>query len=148
MQKALNQLIQYALNHQMIDPEETDYCANKLIDLFQEPSFAKLETASAPLPEIMNRLLDEAVKRGLMEDTVTDRDLLDARIMDIVMPRPGEVIRRFQALYAQDPARATDWFYDLSIRSNYIHKDRTDKNIKFERNTKYGPVQILSLIHI
>ena len=142
MQETLNQLIQYALDHQMIDPEETDYCANKLIDLFQEPSFAKLETASAPLPEIMNRLLDEAVKRGLMEDTVTARDLLDARIMDIVMPRPGEVIRRFQALYAQDPARATDWFYDLSIRSNYIHKDRTDKNIKFERNTKYGPVQI------
>lgn len=142
MQETLNQLIQYALDHQIIDPEETDYCANKLIDLFQEPSFAKLETASAPLPEIMNRLLDEAVKRGLMEDTVTARDLLDARIMDIVMPRPGEVIRRFQALYAQDPARATDWFYDLSIRSNYIHKDRTDKNIKFERNTKYGPVQI------
>lgn len=142
MQETLNQLIQYALDHQMIDPEETDYCANKLIDLFQEPAFEKMDAPAPALPVIMNSLLDEAVARKMIEDTTTERDLLDARIMDIVMPRPAEVNRRFAQLYAQDPEKATDWFYDLSIRSNYIHKDRTDKNIRFERNTKYGPMQI------
>lgn len=142
MQETLEQLIRYALDHQMIDPEETDYCANKLIALFGEPVFHHQEVQDAGLPEIMDRLLDEAVRRGLIQDTVTERDLLDAKIMDIVMPRPGEVNRRFTELYAKDPQAATDWFYNLSIRSNYIHKDRTDKNIKFERPTPYGPMQI------
>lgn len=142
MNKTISQLLKYALDHKMIEAEDADYCANKLLDLFSESSFEKEDGSYDSLEQIMTDLLDEAVKKGMIEGTITQRDLLDAKIMDIVMPRPGEVIKEFNTRYKENPKAATDWYYDLSIRSNYIHKDRTDKNIKFNKETPYGEIQI------
>lgn len=142
MNSLINQLIDYALSHNMVEEADVDYCANKLIDLFGEPEFERVPGDEQPISEIMAGLLAQAVKKGIIEDTVTQKDLLDAKIMDIVMPRPSEVVRTFVRLEEEDPRKATDWFYDLSIRSNYIHKDRIDKNIKFEKPSAYGNIQI------
>ena len=43
------------------------------------------------LEEVLNALLDEAVKRNLIEDSVVYRDLFDTRLMNCLMPRPGQV---------------------------------------------------------
>lgn len=36
------------------------------------------------------------------------------------MPRPSEVIQTFKKYYQEDEKKATTYFYDLSIASNYI----------------------------
>ena len=58
--------------------------------------------------------------------------------MNCLMPRPSEVIQTFKEYYTEDSKKATKYFYDLSIASNYIRKTRTDKNIRFKQFYKYG----------
>ena len=62
--------------------------------------------------------------------------------MNCIMPRPSEVVNKFYQLYDENKQKATQYFYDLSIHSNYIRKARTDKNIKFSHYYKYGDIQI------
>ena len=51
----------------------------------------------------------------MIQDTVTEKDLLDTRIMNCVMPRPSEVVHTFKSLYSMNPKDATDYFYNLNI---------------------------------
>jgi galT_2: galactose-1-phosphate uridylyltransferase len=59
----------------------------------------------------LDELLDEAVKRGLIEDSIVYRDLFDTRLMNCLMPRPGQVQKEFWDKYAESPKKATDYFY-------------------------------------
>lgn len=42
--------------------------------------------------------------------------------MNCIMPRPSEVINQFNNLKEVSSKDATDYFYDLSVASNYIRK--------------------------
>ena len=65
------------------------------------------ESAEAALEGILNEMLDYAAEDGLMpEDTITYRDLFDTKIMGMLVPRPSEVIKKFQALYQISPKEA------------------------------------------
>ena len=144
MNHQINRLIQFALNHQMIKEEDIDYSVNLLLDLFHLNTF-EVENVHEYLNEctdILEKMLDFAVKENLIHDTITQRDLFDTRIMNCVMPRPSEVIDTFQALYQQSPVFSTNYFYALSIASNYIRKSRTDKNICFRQYYKYAHIEI------
>ena len=58
------------------------------------------------------------------------------------MQIPCYVVNYFYNIYYENKKNATQYFYDLSIHSNYIRKARTDKNIKFSHYYKYGDIQI------
>ncbi|WRK54250.1 hypothetical protein SD457_04345 [Coprobacillaceae bacterium CR2/5/TPMF4] len=140
----INRLIQFALEKKMITEDEMDYSVNLLLDLFKESDF-KYEDVNEPLPlatPILENMLDYAVAKELIEDTVTVRDLFDTRIMNCIMPRPHTVIETFKEKYALSPKHATDYYYKLSIASNYIRKSRTDKNIIWKKYVKYGDIEI------
>jgi UDPglucose--hexose-1-phosphate uridylyltransferase len=62
--------------------------------------------------------------------------------MGLLVPRPGEVIARFESLYETDPKAATDWYYKLSCDSNYIRRDRIAKDKKWKHMTEYGEIDI------
>ena len=49
---------------------------------------------------------------------------------------------QFQALYAQDPKKATDWYYKLSQDTNYIRRDRIAKDMQWKAPTEYGELDI------
>ena len=51
--------------------------------------------------------------------------------MNCVMPRPSEVVNTFKKFIFFESKDATDYFYKLSMDSNYIRKSRIDKNISF-----------------
>ncbi|MBS5518276.1 MAG: UDP-glucose--hexose-1-phosphate uridylyltransferase [Clostridiales bacterium] len=144
MNREINALLQYAVQMGLLPLEEYDYAANLLLDLLGEDSFAYEPVQ--PLPEtadpILQTLLDKAVSKGLIENDGTSRDLFDTRIMNCVMPRPHTVIQSFWQAYADTPQSATDYYYRLSIASNYIRKSRTDKNIVWNSPTPYGDMEI------
>lgn len=142
MNKEICQLINYALGHHLITEDDVDFTVNSLLDLFHLEDFTKIETEDAPLEEILSAMLDYAVDHGLCEDGIVSRDLFDTRIMGLLMPRPHEVIENFQKQYAISPQAATSYYYDLSIASNYIRTARIEKNIRFKKSTKYGPIEI------
>lgn len=126
----------------MISLYDVDYSINMLLDLFKLDCFERTTVEKIDYYLLIEDMLDYAVKVGLIEDNITERDLFDTKIMNCIMPRPSEVVNKFYQLYDENKQKATQYFYDLSIHSNYIGKARTDKNIKFSHYYKYGDIQI------
>lgn len=142
MNTKINQLINYGLENQMISLYDVDYSINMLLDLLKLDCFERTTVEKIDYYLLIEDMLDYAVKVGLIEDNITERDLFDTKIMNCIMPRPSEVVNKFYQLYDENKQKATQYFYDLSIHSNYIRKARTDKNIKFSHYYKYGDIQI------
>lgn len=144
METLISRLIHFAYQKGMIDEADIDYSVNLLLDLFKLDSFNYVEVDEQLeiCTPILDGMLDYAVEKGLIEDTITAKDLFDTRIMNCVMPRPSEVKAKFDAYYKENPKKATKYYYDLSIASNYIRKNRTDKNIGFKKPVKYGNIEI------
>lgn len=144
IQRSISRLLHFARQKGLIAPADAVYAANRLIDVLGVEEYVPhavdetLETATPVLEE----MLDDAAARGLIENTVNERDLFDTRIMDCVMPRPSEVVREFRAHYEASPQEATDWYYRLSIASNYIRKTRIDRNIAWKTATEYGDLDV------
>mgnify|MGYP006366867595 CR=1 FL=1 len=141
----INRLIHFAMQRDLMKEEDRYYAANRLIDVLHVDEFTPeddIEEQLETVTPILEAMLDYAVEQGLLEDTTEQRDLFDTRLMDCVMPRPSEVNRRFQSDYARSPKAATDQFYKMSIASNYIRKDRIDKNIVWQTPTEYGDLDI------
>lgn len=140
----INRLINFALQKNLIKQEDKIYASNMILGLLKLNEFEPeeinetLETASP----ILENILDYASEKKLIENTVTERDLFDTHIMNCLMPRPSEVIGEFKHLYSDSPEKATDYYYNLSIASNYIRKDRIDKNIIWKTETEYGGLDI------
>lgn len=144
IQHEISRLLHFARQKGLIAPEDEVYAANRLLDVLHVEDYVPeevdetLETAT-PILECM---LDYAAEKGLIEGTTDERDLFDTRIMDCVMPRPSEVVRAFRAYYEESPREATDYYYALSIASNYIRKARIDKNIAWKTATEFGDLDV------
>lgn len=140
----INRLINFALKKNLINNDDIIYSTNMILGVLNLNEFEVCEvdeTLETPTP-ILENILDYACENNLIENTVTERDLFDTLIMNCVMPRPSEVINNFNNLYNISPTKATEYYYDLSISSNYIRKDRIDKNIIWKASTEYGDLDI------
>lgn len=121
--------------------------ANGLLDLLQvaEPYEGELPPQVEDSPSgILDRILDYAADKGILPANTTGyRDLLDARIMGLLMPRQSEVAREFWRTAGEVSIEAaTDRFYKMSIDSNYIRMDRIRKNGYWLAPTGYGDLEI------
>ena len=144
MNHAINQLIQYGLDRQLIQEADRDYATNLLLDLLNMNEFERedIHEVIGDCTPILEKMLNYAVEQGIIEDSIVEKDLFDTRLMNCLMPRPSEVVQTFYRRYAHSPQKATQYFYNLSIDSHYIRKDRTDQNIRFQKYYKYGLIDI------
>lgn len=156
IQERILELTEYGLVTGLVEPEDRRFTINRLLELFHldeledevAAAYAKRtpmtqESAEAALEDILNEMLDYAAEDGLMpEDTITYRDLFDTKIMGMLVPRPSEVIKKFQALYQISPKGATDYFYKLSRDTNYIRRYRIKKDQKWTADTEFGTLDI------
>ncbi|MDR1801166.1 MAG: UDP-glucose--hexose-1-phosphate uridylyltransferase [Lachnospiraceae bacterium] len=94
------------------------------------------------LEEILRPILDNACSRGLIEDTVTSRDLLDTKLLGTMTPFPHEVISEFWEKYNISPKEATDWYYDFSQNTDYIRRYRMKRDLRWVSATDYGDLEI------
>lgn len=140
----LNRLINFAIKQNLICKEDKIYSANMLIGLLNIDDFEPEdvnENLDTPTP-ILENILNYAVKNNIIGGTITERDLFDTKIMNTLMPRPSEVISNFHKFYSESPETATNYYYKLSVASNYIRKSRIDKNIIWKTPTEYGDLDI------
>ncbi|MEK4251557.1 UDP-glucose--hexose-1-phosphate uridylyltransferase [Paenibacillus sp. FSL W7-1287] len=146
-QLQIARLVQFAEQQQLIKAADKHYATNALLDLFSfdEPFDGEVpaEQLTSPI-DPLEQLLDYGYSIGLIpENTLTYRDLLDAKIMGIFVPRPSELIASFnQLMKEQGVEAATNMFYKLSIDSNYIRMDRIAKNPNWLHATEYGDLQM------
>mgnify|MGYP002265902296 FL=1 len=76
------------------------------------------------------------------DDTITNRDLFDTKIMGMLTPAPSVVRKIFADKYAVSPKEATDYYYAFSKATNYIREDRIAKDEKWVTETEYGPIDL------
>lgn len=147
----VERLLAFALKTGLVEEEDVIPARNALLDLFRLAEPADVDPASlmAEVPDdspapILEKLLDGAFRIGLLpENNDTYRDLLDARIMGLLMPRASETNRTFRNLLReQSPEAATDYFYRQSIAANYIRMDRVARNEYWLADTPYGQLEI------
>ncbi|MDD6273966.1 MAG: UDP-glucose--hexose-1-phosphate uridylyltransferase [Clostridiaceae bacterium] len=135
-------LIQYGLDCGLIEPCDRTYLINQLLQTLKLDSYHPAEPEKLPLEEILRQLLDDAVRRGVCDSDSTSRDLLDTALMGVLTPRPGEVRRRFAALFRESPEAATDWYYRFSQDTDYIRRYRICRDMRWKTATEYGDLDI------
>ncbi len=146
-------LVKYGLDTGLVEKEDEIFTTNRLLELFKLDEMEETEGGNISgaaksangeaLEEILGEMMDYAHEAGILpEDDITHRDLFDTKIMSMLMPRPGEVIRKFHELYEKSPREATDFFYKLSQDSDYIRRYRIVKDQKWVAPTKYGDLDV------
>lgn len=140
---AICALLDYAEKTELITGRDRAYTANRLIELLGLAEYAEEKTEPMELVRILDAICDYAAEQGLIENnSVVYRDLFDTKVMGLLCPRPSEVIDKFETLYARSPELATDYFYKLSLDSNYIRSDRIKKDLKWTVGSDYGEIEI------
>ena len=143
MNKLISELVSYGLEKNLIDAADKTYVINRLLEVFELKEFAWSEEKVRPLSDILSDMTDYAFQQGLFpENTITNRDLFDTRIMGIITPAPSVVRNKFKELYITSPQEATKFYYQFSRDTNYIRTDRIAKDEKWQANTKYGVIDI------
>lgn len=145
----IERLLKYSSRRQLLDEFDIPYVRNQLLQLFKcaepiEGHTAEESDSDIDIDGVINKLINYGYRIGLIEsNTTTYRDLLDAKIMGLLMPRPSQFIQHFnQLMYEQGIQAATEYFYQLSIASRYIRMDRVRLNPVWIYESSYGPLQI------
>ena len=144
LNESIKKLVTYGMETGLVPECERNYTINLLLDLFHQDDYEEPqeEYTNVDLESTLKELLDEAVTRGIIEDSIGYRDLFDTKIMNCLMPRPAQVQQKFKEEYAKSPECATAYFYKLSQDSDYIRRYRIKKDRKWTTESPYGTIDI------
>ena len=142
--KYIKQLTEYGIQKGLMEETDRIYVTNLLLDALGLDGYEEPDSIDehAALEETLKGLLDYACEHKLIGDSVVERDLLDARLMNCLLPRPSQVIARFQELYQESPKKASDYFYQFSQDTDYIRRYRICKDMKWVVESPYGEIDI------
>lgn len=155
IQEDIKKLVAYGLKTGLVEKEDITFTINSLLELFELEEFeenkengaeSEIKSQDADVEEleaILGRMMDYAYDNGVMkENGIVYRDLFDTKIMSMLLPRPSEVIRKFNDLYDESAQKATDFYYEFSQNTDYIRRYRIKKDQKWIAPTKYGDLDI------
>lgn len=139
----IRKLICYGKQNNFFTERDEIYVTNRILEILNIDSIdCNEEFENINLAVTLDEILDYAVEKGIIEDSIVYRDLFDAKIMGAMLPRPSEVTDTFNSIYKHSPLDATDWYYNFSCNSNYIRRDRIAKDVKWITPTEYGDLDI------
>ena len=143
MDKVISELVSYGMLNGLITEDDKVYVINRLLELFDKKDFVWSDEQVRPIHLILEDMMNYAIEQGIMEDdTITTKDLFDTKIMGLITPMPSQVREKFQRLYSESPKLATDYYYKFSQDTNYIRRDRIEKDEKWTTDTEYGQIDI------
>ena len=131
--KALNELLVYAKNNLELSEKNADYVLNGLLPVLGLQTFVPMDaTCDDTRPEKpLNALLDACVEEGLFEED--DRAYIADQVMGALSLLPQATEEKFRALASSEGTKAaTEWFYDYSVKNDYVKKSKLDQNPRFE----------------
>ena len=145
----IKKLVEYGIETGLTPECERIYTTNLLLEMFHEDSYEAVEVQKIPvdddgegLEQVLSELLAEAVKRGIIEDSIGYRDLFDTKLMNCLLPRPAQVQKEFWEHYGHSPEEATAYYYKFSRDSDYIRRYRVKKDMKWKVESPYGEIDI------
>ena len=143
--QSVTDFIQIGYQNQEIHPLDVLLKQNQLLAMIGKQALDTDIKASTPLPnrlETLDTLVDYAIQENVIKDLESERDILSAKIMNLITPLPSEVNWKFWDLYQESPKSATNYFYHLSRENDYIKTRAIEKNIEFTKSTIYGDLEI------
>ncbi len=148
----IKRLVNYSEKNGIIEKGDRAWAINRLLEILKLDDYTEPDESEIPkekeLPEeeledILGGICRYAFENGLIEgDGVDYFDLFDTKLMGALMPRPSEVAKKFETLHSESPGKATDYFYSLSMASNYIRKGRVKKDQRWSVPSEYGEIDI------
>ena len=136
-------IVEYAIGKGLLPSADRKWAVNGVMGILRLDSLdSSALPLEKPLENLLEILLNDAVERDVIPNTIANRDLLDTAVMGVVMPRPSEISESFAALYVNNPKDATDWFYRLCMDCNYIREYRLFKDVKWTVPSGYGEMEI------
>ena len=141
---AVKSLVKYGIKEGLLDALDEKWAINRVLEVLELDSIESTARAdeNVTLEEMLKTMLDFACEKGLCEDSVVYRDLFDTKIMGALCPRPSEVIKKFYGLYEESPEKATEYYYRISRKSDYIREYRIKNDVKWVTPTEYGDIDI------
>ena len=144
--KEIKRLLNYGLKKNLFEIEDEIYVRNKILDILNLDEYedVAVEEENLDTPtDILNNILNYAFERDILEsNSPIYRDLLDTKIMDTLMPRPSEVIKKFYNKYESSKEDATNYFYNISKACDYVRTDRIAQNLVWKTATEYGDLDL------
>ncbi len=141
--EAINSLVAYGVKENLIDELDKAWAVNRILEILELDSMeTDAQVKTDDLQEILNTILNFAVEKGLCEDSVVYKDLFDTKVMGAITPRPSEVIKTFKEKYEISPEEATNYYYHLARKSDYIREYRIKNDVKWITSTEYGDIDI------
>lgn len=142
----IKKLVEYGIQTGLTPESERIYTTNLLLEIFHEDNYEDTDIDTSSVTEelelILKDLLDEAVTRGLITDSIVYRDLFDTKLMNCLLPRPAQVHEEFNRQYEKSPEDATRYYYKFSQDSDYIRRYRVKKDMKWKIASPYGEIDI------
>ena len=130
---AIGKLIDYAKRNLELDSKNVDYVLNGLLRILGVDTFVSVDAVcdSVRPEEPLAELLDACVEAGLFAED--QRGYIADQVMGELSLLPKQVDDKFHRLVAAEGSKAaTEWFYDYSIKNDYVKKSVLDKNPRFE----------------
>ncbi|SDO33372.1 UDP-glucose--hexose-1-phosphate uridylyltransferase [Alkalicoccus daliensis] len=143
----LNELIAYAKKKALVEEEDIVFIKNQLMEklgLQESLEMPGADLEPRELPEIKAEILAWAAETGVLKDnTVTEQDLLDTKLMGVLAERPSGIISFFRQIQEEKGVEAaTAWFYKWNQDIDYIRRDRIAKNMSWRTPTEFGDLDI------
>ena len=120
------------------------YLTNKVLYLVGEKSITESSFFGTNLEalDLVEELIELAVSNKKIQDTEYERECLRGQLMELITPTPSEVNAKFHEYYQESPQKATEYFFDLSKKTDYIKTRDIAKNIEFPVATEFGDLEI------
>lgn len=138
----INRLVKISLENNLIDKMDEVYTRNRILALLKEDSYTANEELTCDFHETLGEIIDYAVNKGIIEDSLYAKDIFGSNLMNVFMPTPSGLNREFNYRYNESPSEATKYFYSISKNSNYVRTDRIAKNVSFKSPSQYGEMEI------
>lgn len=149
IQESIKALVNYGIRSGLIEKEDVYYVVNKYLELLKveeyDGNIAEIidDSMEIDLERTLGGVLDYCAENGVLEeDSIGYRDLLDTKVMEVLVPRPSEFIRSFRTEYEKSPRQASDFFYRFSQATDYIRTYRVKKDMKWKVPSDYGDIDI------
>lgn len=132
--KMIELLLYYAKVHLHLPEEDEIFYRNFLMSEFDvkkpyDGEINKEAIEELEVPDILvGSFMEYMTNNGMSEK---DADAKLTKIFGLLSPSPSKTIETFNALCDVDKTLATDYLYDLGIKSNYIQLSKIRQNLAF-----------------
>ena len=133
----VEKLLRYAKSHLHLNPRDEIYFRNILLREFKldEPTEETIDLSfidTLTVPDILTEEIETyALENKFIEDG--EQNLYSTYIFGILSPLPSKVNETFRKIKAEKGIEeACKYFYDLSIKNNYVQKTAIGRNLKWE----------------